>query len=351
MSNFFDNTKNFATGFIQDAGTLGSAVLSNPVQALNDIGVGITESLRNATQAAIQGGANKKLYSEYSKLYNVVKDFRWSLNERIYGQGDGALDEVPYIFLREWYVDESTILNQVEYYLSGAGAEAVKNSEDPMSPYNGLFPHNTEGNSYYFPYFDETNFELNTPSWASLDTLEAASKAASSGMGLLAGKSAAEVTQAVIQGGAAAAGAALGAIYPRVGIMDRPKLWQSHDYRTINVKFPLFNTVRSTDWIANRGLCWTLVNQNLFSKVNMVVGVPPVYYELFIPGQHYSYAASMTNLTIHNRGNMRKLSDGNKACIVPDAYEVSMTFTDMVMPSRNLFQQMNKFEEKVSVTR
>jgi hypothetical protein len=28
--------------------------------------------------------------------------------------------------------------------------------------------------------------------------------------------------------------------------------------------------------------------------------------------------------------------------IVPDAYEVNMTLTDMVMPSRNLFQHLNK---------
>jgi hypothetical protein len=90
----------------------------------------------------------------------------------------------------------------------------------------------------------------------------------------------------------------------------------------------------------------------LFAKINVIVGIPPVYYEIYIPGQHYSYAASMTNLTIHNRGNMRKLTDsGGTDCIVPDAYDVNLTFTDMVMPSKNLFQQMKDFSKKVSVTK
>jgi hypothetical protein len=85
-----------------------------------------------------------------------------------------------------------------------------------------------------------------------------------------------------------------------------------------------------------------LVNQNLYNKRDLITSLPPVFYEVLVPGQHYSYASCVTNITIGNKGNMRKLSmkDKNITCIVPDAYDVSITLTDMVMPSKNLFQQI-----------
>jgi hypothetical protein len=212
-----------------------------------------------------------------------------------------------------------------------------------MAPYEKLFPRNPTKNSYRFPYFSEVNFEVNTPVWSSLDTLEQGAKAAESLAGVLGGRGFAEFVGGSIQAAAAGTGAALAFSYPKVGIMDRPRLWQSHDFRSINIKFPLFNIIDADDWKKNRALCWTLINSNLFYKRDFITGIPPVYYEVVIPGQHYSYASCVTNLTINNRGNMRKLkdSDGNDA-IVPDAYEVNMTLTDMVMPSRNLFAQAMK---------
>ena len=132
--------------------------------------------------------------------------------------------------------------------------------------------------------------------------------------------------------------------------MDRPKLWSSHEFRTIEIKFPLFNTVGPSDWIKNRDLCWQLVNQNLFAKRDFITGIPPVYYEILIPGQHYSYAASVTNLTIYNRGNMRTLLDKSGGpTIVPDVYEVNITLQDLVMPSQNLFQSIKQKQKDITI--
>ena len=268
---------------------------------------------------------------------NVVQNYCWTLSKNLNNSAD-SMNEVPFVDLREYQIDESTITNQLKFY-----SEAIKTAfagGDLMAPYEKLFPRKPTNNSYKFPYFSETNFEINTPVWASLDTLEQGAKSAESLAGVLGGKGFAEAVGGAIQGTAAVAGAALAFSYPKVGIMDRPRLWQSHDFRTISIKFPLFNIVKSDDWKKNRGLCWTLINSNLFYKRDFITGIPPVYYEVSIPGQHYSYASCVTNLTINNRGNMRRLQDskGNDA-IVPDAYEISMTLTDMVMPSRNLFMQ------------
>jgi hypothetical protein len=268
---------------------------------------------------------------------NVVSKYKWTLSKNFDSNSADSMDEVPIVHLREYEVDESTIKTQIDFYTT-----ALKNlGKGGMAPYEQLFPRKRTGNEYIFPYFSEVNFEVNTPVWSSLDQLEQGGKALESAAGTLFGKQAAAVTAGVIQAAAGIGGATLASIYPKVGIMDRPRLWQNHEFRTINIKFPLFNIMDVKDWEQNRSLCWTLVNSNLFYKRDFITGIPPVYYEVLVPGQHYSYASCVTNLTIYNRGNMRKLKYGNgrKEAVVPDAYEVNMTLTDMVMPSRNLFAQ------------
>jgi len=325
-----------------------------------------------------RGGAASKVWESTNSTFDVVHNYRWTLSNKLNPNTPDSLDEVPYIKLIEYRVDESTIKTQLSYYLTGAGQttqnvtqdfldfstdlingflntsinspEINKNKDvNLLAPYENLFPRNPTGNNYVLPYFDDVNFEVNTPQWASLDTLEAGANFASAAAGVIGGEGAANIIKGLTSGVAGAVGAGLALAYPKIGIMDRPKLWQSHDYRTIQIKFPLFNTVNADDWYKNRNLCWVLVNQNLFTKRDFITGVPPVYYEVIIPGQHYSYAACVTNITIYNRGNMRKFkeADGSDA-IVPDAYEVSMTLTDMVMPSRNLFQSIQAESKKVT---
>jgi hypothetical protein len=133
--------------------------------------------------------------------------------------------------------------------------------------------------------------------------------------------------------------------YPITSPTDKPKMWSSHQPRTFEIKFPLFNTINPDDWLLNRDLCVLLINQNLYNKRDYVTALPPVFYEVLIPGQHYSYAACVTDITVYNRGNMRVLNTkgdkGKLPATVPDAYEISISLTDLTMPSKNLFQQIN----------
>jgi len=265
---------------------------------------------------------------------NVIENYRWTLSQNF------NKSEVPKIILIEFKVDESTIKTQIGFYASAVGNAIFNdNKSDPLLPYKNLFPKDKPtNNQYIFPYFSEVNFDLTTPEWGTLDTLPQMAKGLEGLAGVFGGEKAAAATGAAIGAIAKGAGVALGALYPQVGIMDRPRLWQSHGFRNIEVKFPLFNTYDPKDWIKNRELVWTLVNSNLFQKRDFITGSPPVFYEVRIPGQLYSYAACVTNLKIYNRGNMRMLKDKSHDVIVPDAYEVVMTLTDMTMPSRNLHQ-------------
>lgn len=264
---------------------------------------------------------------------NVTKDYTWTLNSNI-------RQNAPRIILREYQVNESTIKRQAQFYTTGAGN--FLGSNDILSPYEELYQKNLPtGFVYDLPYFSDINFEVNTSMWVSLDQLEQFGKAATGLAGALGGKEFAGFTDAIIQGTGQAIMGGLSLAYPKVGITDRPRLWDSHEPRSINIKFPLFNTFNPTDWKKNRELCELLVNQNLYNKRDFITSVPPVFYELLILGQHYSYASCVTQLTIYNRGNIRQLSDdAGIPANVPDVYEVDMTLTDMVMPSKNLFQSI-----------
>jgi hypothetical protein len=268
---------------------------------------------------------------------DVINDYTWTLTP------PQSRKEIPSIILTEYEVDETTIARQVDFYVNGIGS-AIQGG-DILSPYDSLFPKDKDtGFWYFFPFYTDVNFEVNTPQWASLDTLEAGKKAVADIGSIIhpAIGGLAEKTMSLLGAGT---GAVLAANYPKVGIMDRPKLWESHDFRSYTIKFPLYNTYNSDsktqEWIKNRELCELLVNQNLYNKLTFITGIPPVFYEVLIPGQHYSPAACVTNLTIYNRGNIRQLQGPSGPCNVPDVYEVNITLTDLVIPSKNLFQAIN----------
>jgi len=279
-------------------------------------------------------GGLAKIYTPNGGTYsyvNVTKNYTWTLNSSI-------RENAPRILLREFQINETTIQRQAQFYTTGATTFLSDN--DILQPYEELYQKNLPtGFVYDFPYFSDINFQVNTPMWVSLDNLEQFAKAATGLAGALGGRGFANFTESAIGGVGGAALAGLSMSYPKVGITDRPRLWDSHEPRSINIKFPLFNTVNPSDWKKNRELCELLVNQNLYNKRDFITSIPPVFYELIILGQHYSYASCVTQLTIYNRGNMRLLTDTDGLAVnVPDVYEVDITLTDMVMPSKNLFQ-------------
>jgi hypothetical protein len=282
------------------------------------------------------------------KDHDVVRNYRWTLTNTEKGTSD-SYDEVPYVNIQEYEIDESVIKLQWDFYTTKI-TEGEATDTDVLKPYNALFPRDNKASKYRFPYFSDVSYDVNSTPWASLDTIEQASKFTEGTVGFLFGQGAADAASAAMNAAGNAAVATLGALYPKVGIMDRPKLWQSHDYRTITIKFPLFNIVAEADWKKNRDLIRQIISNSLFRKRDFITGIPPVFYEIEIPGVHYSHAASLNNIVINNRGNIHRLQDGNKAAnLIPDAYEVNLTFVDLVMPSRNLYQYMQSKANIISI--
>lgn len=262
---------------------------------------------------------------------DVINNFRWTLTDK------KGRNETPHARLTEYRLLQSSLWNSARYYFTGILQQAP-NSKNPYLPrmqgYAGLFDYeNPTGFEYTFPYFSETANEVSS-TWTTLDILEKIK-------GILPGGGA---IQKVIDV------AMLGyeANYPRVGVMDRPKLWQDSTFRTINIKFPLYNTVEVPDIQRNWELCYLLLYQNMFNKRDFITAIPPVFYTVYIPGQFFSIAMYVSDLKIYNRGNIRMYKVNNRWRNIPDVYEVDMTLTDMIMPSQNMLAAVFQ-EEPVTV--
>lgn len=273
-----------------------------------------------------RGGLSDFIKPAGTGQIDVVKDFRWTLTDK---NGRG---ETPCAILDEYRLLQSSLQNSARYYTAGLSQQVIasKNpylSEASMTGYAGLFDYDYPTKfKYTFPYFGDIAYEVSS-SWTTLDILEKAKTALN--------KISTDVGGAVDLA-TGVAGLAYEAKYPRVGIMDRPKLWESSNFRSINIKFPLYNTVEVSDIEKNWELCYILTYQNMFNKRDFITAIPPVFYTVYIPGQFFSIAMYVSDLKIYNRGNIRLYKVNNTWKNIPDVYEIDMTLTDMIMPSQNM---------------
>lgn len=271
-------------------------------------------------------------------VFNVLENFRWTLSKH------QNRKDVPYIWLKEFNANETAIQKQINYYAQllpekALAAAGVASSNEPLDIYKEIFPHTDRDNCYQYvlPYFAKNNLELSTPNWTQIEpAAEAIGGFAESMSKTWLKESTAKFVEganAVLGGVNTAANIMAAAQYPIVGALDRPRIFSQHSERTITISFPLFNTVDPNEWKANQKFVHTLMNQNLMYKTSYVTGVPPVFYDVFIPGQYYCWASCVTNLNVENLGNTRIID----STIVPDAYQVTLTLTEMVQPSKNQF--------------
>lgn len=140
--------------------------------------------------------------------------------------------------------------------------------------------------------------------------------------------------------------------------IDKPHIWNNTTPRSFNISFPLYNTLtqpetQNNKWneqiLKNWEFCYLLTYQNLYNKRNLFSGIPPVFYEIDIPGIHYTKAAYIQNLRISNVGNIRSMTlpiDGTDQIVnVPDAYLINFTITDFFMPSKNFMSSIGKTDK------
>lgn len=241
-----------------------------------------------------------------------------------------------------------------------------------LAPYRGLYAVEPTGFIYRLPYKSESNFSQSN-SWGDPEKY--------------AGKALGSVLQTFFGGGGGAgadggaAGGEEGAGGPGIGqvagsIMDiakgvmtatggvikaeKPKSYQGpQSTESITVKFILYNTINFKDIKRNWELCYLLSYQNLPNRKGINLMDPPKLYRLLIPGYRQFPMCWVTSLDIKNLGAVRMLdiTDENSIIntrisplaagaassyspsvkLVPEAYEITITFESAFYSSQNLF--------------
>ena len=342
----------------------------------------IKGNIPNTFDSNYKGLANI-LTPEGSGFIDIINNFPWTLTP----QSSFALKETPYIELTEFYLLDS-VLNQLflaygikvndRTDLTNAFATTfgVPNNQAPLL-YEGLYDHtNPTGFVYKFPYFTNMRNSISN-SWKEKNMYEEVLQkqiyfsglegGALGGVIKQAGKKLAKSTpwinalipeastskkysEMITRTEAELTQTGLGLNSPvarPVGTdpaLDVPKIWSTTTPQTFSFSFPLYNTLSEQQIISNWEFCHLLTYQNLFNKRNLFTGIPPVFYQIKIPGVYYSKAGYISSLNIKNVGNIHrvniKIANQEIEVNIPDAYSIDIAVTDFFIPSKNFLDSV-----------
>jgi hypothetical protein len=299
-----------------------------------------------------QSSNSKFLQPDGGGTINVVDDMAWTMSPK------SSRVDVPYIDLTEYQQTTGQLIASIIYYgrvinnITKKGFESTTAYDDQV--YNFKFFAEPTGFVYRLPYFNPkktargNQFGSEDNPFSGILELGGMMAAAS-----VVGQKASNMLGKLGKGNAishAALGIGNMAIPGKIGF-EFPKSWDNTDIETIEVTFDLFNTGKFTDVEDNRNLCHILNYQNTPSRRNFSIVDPPVIYSLRIPDVAYFPACHMSNLGITNLGNTRIMQIGSQNRTVPEAYRISMTFTSLLMPTRNILSSLDSGSTVQAISR
>lgn len=120
---------------------------------------------------------------------------------------------------------------------------------------------------------------------------------------------------------------------------------------SVTFNFPLINTQSFESAVKNYQFLWLFIYQNTPYRATKMILELPKMYEVNVPGVEYMAFSIVESLNIKFIGNRRHVdipmpaTEGTPAtikAIVPDAYDVSITFRSLTKRSSNMMLQMLK---------
>lgn len=228
------------------------------------------------------------------------------------------------------------VINSVDTILGGQPNQSK--SSDWLGMLDGLYSLESTRFQYIFPYFEN----------ASLDAITRFSDVNS----VLKSSMARDVAGAFTRkfGEAALGGAELS--QPGVYV-EQPQLMDigSSTGADITIRFPLLNTLSYEAAVKNYQLLWLLAFQNKPYRESKTVASPAKIYRVHIPGIKYMHFAHMSNMNVEFMGVRRTVgipmptvsgTPNVVQVVMPDAYNVSITFKSLTTDMGNLMIEQLK---------
>ena len=112
---------------------------------------------------------------------------------------------------------------------------------------------------------------------------------------------------------------------------------------TVTINFTLYNTTRLNAWKDNYKFLYLFSLRNLPFRIDATTFVPPLLYDVIIPGIKRLPVCAVSNLTIVPKGMIRTLicnnflgGSGQISVNVPESWEVSIGFQCLIGKSANM---------------
>lgn len=290
--------------------------------------------------ATLDGGAS--VFRQLSDAANVASGGLTQGAGDAIGQAGGDIVQKVVNALKESDTAK-VILDNMEKIQQGLIPPQFNNPA--LQPYNGLYLTEATGFNYILPYLGNSYFE-STASYGNGDSESAFTS-------LL------EIPGQI----ANAAKSFAGIVKPGRYIEKARQYNFGENGRSITVKFPLLNTSSYDDIINNWQLLFALIYQNKPGRYDKNIIDLPVIYSIEIPGMVGIPYAFISNLNIEFMGTRRVMklepippiiADEKEvtksiSAIIPDAYQVTITFTGLNEETRN-FLYAGLQQNQVTVT-
>ena len=255
---------------------------------------------------------------------DILNKFRWKTN-------DGLTDEVPYIILMEYDLPYGLWTSRLSNIFSSIKSSLYSGDADP---YIKLYTGTATGFSYVLPYLLKNGDSIRGSgirnSWKEVDISQSVSKIPAIGRDLAnAGKAIGDVMQVV--------GETFTPGYGAEKIMN----YSNTERKSITITFPLYNTLDEQEAINNFDFVNLFAIQNLKTRTSWLTYTPPKLYvvEGIGLGSLYMPACYVSNYDFKAIGTTRYVSgygQGGKSYLIPEAYKVSITLTELVAESSNI---------------
>ena len=250
----------------------------------------------------------------------------------------GSIDEVPSILLTEYKLTPAQWLSNLSRILGDFVGNTNSNDSNSKDPYETLYFGEETGFTYNLPYLVNNasiRGELNND-WQSLF---------------------AATRNSIVGKTIAAAGTIGGIVSPGSGVED-VKLYNRTQFKSINLSFPLYNTLDITSTLQNFSFVTLFEFQNLKTRTSYNTFTPPKIYvvEPVGVGGIYMPAAYISKFDVKSIGTVRKIKDLDASfgrstyggALIPEAYKVEITITELIAQSTNIMAAALG-ESKVSV--
>ena len=250
--------------------------------------------------------------------------------------------------------------------------DSIQSKDSSLDPYIGLYAIEPTNWAYRMPYFQKENF-VQSNAWGDpgkgieQDFKEMSAKDAKASKEEGEESSDTDASESGKTGGnlmnrlkafSSAAVKSTGGAYGS----EKPQAYGFPAERDqITVKFQLLNTVNYADIKKNWEFCYLFSYQNLPNRKGINLLDPPCLYKVTIPGYRQFPMCMVTSLKITNLGSVRLIdivadtlatesNRGPNIKLIPEAYDIEITFKHAFYSSRNLFAFAENPDGVVSVT-